>query len=474
MQSICWIYQNSQGTYHDNLSIIAQPGDTMRLVRIRRYPKNVLQLTILIIMLFFLMSQSSLTVQAATLLVTKIEDTNDNVCDQDCSLREAIKVAVNGDTIRFATDLLDKTIVLSGTELLVDKNLTIQGLGSSRLTISGNQQSRVFHIPANATVTMSGMRIVNGFVSVPLDNPGGGGILNQGTLVLSDVFITNNRVVDAGGGALGGGIHNEDGTLTVRNSTISTNIVEDTDLGGCFGGGISSSGDTNLYNVTVSNNQALDNGNWCFGAGIDHVEGDLNMAFVTVADNVGTANGGQVLGGGLSSAFGFIAVRNTIFARNQPQNCDIYVGPTSAGYNLDTGATCNLATDTDQQNLDIRLDTLKNNGGSLPTNALLENSPAIDRIPNGINDCEAGVTTDARSAVRAGGENRGGPGCDIGAYEYASNQQPTALTTNNMRVEQPAGLPVWVVVMILIVGVIFIITAFFWVQRVHSSADKRR
>ena len=38
--------------------------------------------------------------QAATsLAVTKTDDTDDGVCDADCSLREAIDVAVSGDVI---------------------------------------------------------------------------------------------------------------------------------------------------------------------------------------------------------------------------------------------------------------------------------------------------------------------------------------------------------------------------------------
>ena len=39
------------------------------------------------------------TAVGATLTVTKTEDTNDGVCDSDCSLREAIAAAVAGDTI---------------------------------------------------------------------------------------------------------------------------------------------------------------------------------------------------------------------------------------------------------------------------------------------------------------------------------------------------------------------------------------
>jgi CSLREA domain-containing protein len=384
--------------------------------------------------------------RAASWLVTKIADTNDGSCNDDCSLREAIDAAENGDTIRFSIDLVDQTILLGGQDLVIDKDLTIIGLGPTRLAVSGNQLSRVFTIRTGRTVTIQGLTIKDGRLTVALDASGGGGIFNQGDLTLDNVAVTNNRVTDGGGGALGGGIFNDDGNLDVSNSTISNNTVVDSGQGGCFGGGISSSGNTTLYNVTISGNEALDAGNYCFGAGIDHVDGDLEMSFVTIADNSAVANGGQALGGGLSSTFGFITVNNTLFADNTPENCDIYITPASTGYNLEDSDSCELNTSTDQQNInDPKLGPLQDNGGSLLTQALLEDSPAIDRIPNGTNGCQAGVTTDARLAVRAGGDDRGDTACDIGAYEYNSDQQPSAVSVTSVSITQNPDAPLWLV-----------------------------
>jgi CSLREA domain-containing protein len=382
--------------------------------------------------------------QAATWLVTKSADTNDTACDADCSLREAIKFAAEGDTIRFATNLIGATITLSGGELVIDKNLTIIGLGPTRLTISGNNQSRIFSITSGRIVSISGLLIRDGFVSVAPNGLGGGGVLSQGNLTLNNVQITNNRVVDDGGGALGGGLLNQNGITTISNSTINGNKVEDDNRGGCFGGGIASSGDLSLYNVTVSGNQAVENGNYCFGGGIDHTDGDLILEFVTIADNAAIENSpdGQVLGGGLSVAFGNLTSRNTIIARNTPENCDLYVNPLSGGHNFEDKDSCKLSTATDTQNTNPGLGQLANNGGSTPTIALQQGSPAIDHIPVGQNNCQAGITTDQRGAVRAGGENRGGSACDSGAYEYASNQQPTALTIGEASVTT-AGAPTW-------------------------------
>ncbi len=418
-------------------------------------PVFLLRLTILALVLLTLqIAIPPRPVRAATWLVTKTADTADDVCDNDCSLREAIKAAASGDTIRFAVNLLDQTITLSGQELVIDKNLTIDGLGASRLAISGNSVSRVFYIQAGRTVSISGVTIKDGRVLVPASGTGGGGIYNQGNLTLSKVWVTANVVIDDGGSGLGGGIMNEEGALlSITNSTISQNRVEDTGRGGCFGAGIASSGSINLFNVTISNNQAVERGDLCFGVGIDQTDAPLNMNFVTIANNTGTSTGSvsaQIQGGGLNMVAGELNVSNTIFAGNQPQNCELYVEINSGGYNFDynanQGGTCDLEEVNNSNDFvgdNPSLGPLQDNGGSVPTHALLQSSLAIDRVPNGVNGCVAGQTTDARGAVRAGGENRGGPGCDVGAFEYASLQQPAALTLVDVQVSSGLGLAPW-------------------------------
>ena len=61
---------------------------------------------------------------------------------------------------------------------------------------------------------------------------------------------------------------------------------------------------------------------------------------------------------------------------------------------------------------------LANNGGLTKTSALQSGSAAIDYIPDGVNGCVGGVTTDQRDGFRAGGTHHGGSACDIGAYEF--------------------------------------------------------
>lgn len=61
---------------------------------------------IVLILGAILFLSANISAQAATFTVTKTADTNDNVCDRDCSLREAITAANNSpanDTIIFAS-----------------------------------------------------------------------------------------------------------------------------------------------------------------------------------------------------------------------------------------------------------------------------------------------------------------------------------------------------------------------------------
>ncbi|EKQ67646.1 hypothetical protein OsccyDRAFT_3928 [Leptolyngbyaceae cyanobacterium JSC-12] len=64
------------------------------------------------------------------------------------SLRDAIARAQSGDTIQFSSTLANQTITLTSGESVIpnDKDLIIDGSNASGLTISGNQQSRIFNV----------------------------------------------------------------------------------------------------------------------------------------------------------------------------------------------------------------------------------------------------------------------------------------------------------------------------------------
>ena len=250
-------------------------------------------------------------VQAETFTVNKFTDTNDNVCNSDCSLREAIAEAnasATDDTIEFDPTVFtgQRTITLTSGELIVADSggaLTINGAGT--LTITSNNQSRILFINT-ATVTIRGITIQKGngtginsgagggiynsrgilsiFNSSVSYNTAtaGGGIYNGGILNLNDSAVWNNKTTDQTGGA-GGGIYN-DGTMHIANSTINYNSAS------TEGGGINNDNGTLSVNLTtISYNVAANNHD---GGGIYNKSGTLELTNVIINNNSANGSGG--------------------------------------------------------------------------------------------------------------------------------------------------------------------------------------
>src|SRR5208337_2980124 len=193
------------------------------------------------------------------------------------SLRAAIITAnTNGDptnTITFAPRLAGRTITLTSGELAITKSLDIEGPGADKLTISGNDASRVFEIGRRATVTLANLTIANGWTisnqvvskrgKVVSGELGGGGILNDAdaTLNLTSCAVVNNQAI-AGDklDVFGGGLLNL-GTATVTSSTFTGNKAmgggnSSTIFTGSQGGGIDNFGGATLkvdYSTFINN-----------------------------------------------------------------------------------------------------------------------------------------------------------------------------------------------------------------------------
>ena len=183
----------------------------------------------------------------STLTVTTPLDAVD-LNDGLFSLREAILAASSGDQITFDQSLSGSTINLDPArgQLLINKDLDILGLGANNLAVSGQNLSRVFEIAFGATDTISGLTIKNGKAAY------GGGILNDGTLTLSDSIVSGNFVT-----SIGGGIYNS-GTATISGTTLSGN--RSTGRFGTGGGAITNDGDLTLIGSVLSDNSAYDGG----------------------------------------------------------------------------------------------------------------------------------------------------------------------------------------------------------------------
>jgi uncharacterized protein (TIGR03118 family) len=125
---------------------------------------------------------------------------NDSGAD---SLRADIAAAHSGDTINFARSLAGQTIRLTSGELAISKSLDIEGPGADRLTISGNNASRVFDISGSATnVKIANLTVADGLATgTTIVGPKGpvtlgGGILNTGANVtLANVTLVGNQAL---------------------------------------------------------------------------------------------------------------------------------------------------------------------------------------------------------------------------------------------------------------------------------------
>jgi hypothetical protein len=210
---------------------------------------------------------------AAPLSVERLEDrtvpstfTVRNLADSGPgSLRQAVLDANDNpgaDLIRFAPAGREGTITLTGGELSITDDLILEGPGVNRLTISGNDASRVFSVSGSATdVLIRDLTIAHGRATgTTVEGPYGpvtlgGGLLNTGArVILSHVTMDNNQAV--GPIAQGGAIASFSGaTLVVTDSTFTENRAAGTSIS--RGGAISVDGSTLVLDrATFTGNQA--------------------------------------------------------------------------------------------------------------------------------------------------------------------------------------------------------------------------
>jgi len=340
--------------------------------------------------------------EAATRTVINLNDTGSG------TLREAIALAANGDTIAFATGLTG-TVSLASALSAITNDVSITAPSVESVTINGNLTNRIFNVASGKTVTISGLGIVQGadalqnFGSVTLTNCtigncAYGECINNGpgNLVLYGCRIAGNSVRMF-----------SSGQMALINTTVADNSV-------ATGGFMVNYGTLTLTNCTLSRNSSSGgDGGAIFSAFA------LTVSSCTICSN---SSGGH--GGGIFRSSGTVQIQNTIIAGNRASIAgrDVFGAITSLGYNL-IGAT-NDSTGwvvLDQAGTTITpinplLGPLQNNGGGRFTHALLPGSPAIDGGQS------SGLATDQRGVTRPydnpGIANAaGGDGSDIGAFE---------------------------------------------------------
>jgi len=296
------------------------------------------------------------------------------------SLRDIIANAPPGYVITIDPSASGQTIALTGGELVVDKELTIDATGlPGGLTISGADLSRVFSVMVGGDLALSGLTITGGNNSC---------LHNQGVLTVNGSTIT-----ECYGGF--GAVHNTaTGSLTVVNSTIAHNEAS------AFGGGIANAGGSaTVRHSTITANVALQTS----GGILSYGTGGLNLENSVVAGNIalGRDNGTEIV-----------------------YCADISPNPFSGSVELNGNFTgANLIGDNDcveavfpegplagtrANPLNPALNALGDYGGPTPTATPTAGSPAVDAaVPTGNTPL-----ADQRGVLRPQGA-----GNDLGAIE---------------------------------------------------------
>ena len=295
----------------------------------------------------------------ATFTVNTAADVVDGNYSQ-LSLREATAKANStavADTILFASRLEGTTLTLTGGELLLSRDVTIDGdrnNDGTEVTLSGGGASRILHVVDFSTdVSLRDLTLTGGRTTGDFD--GGGAIRadDSAELQLDRTTVTGNRTY--GAHAYGGGISGT--TVTLSNSTVTGNhtdgayahgggisgtrlsltssTVSGNGTGGddASGGGLFSDYVVTLSNSTVSGNNASGyradgggirsfrlslsystvSGNGQFGAygdGGGIFGGTVSLFNSTVADNTAYGDGGGILG------YGTVTISNSTLAGN--------------------------------------------------------------------------------------------------------------------------------------------------------------
>lgn len=370
---------------------------------------------------------ATISAQAATLTVTKTADTNDGVCDTDCSLREAVASAADGDAITFGQVFLTpQTIRLAfDQDILIAKDLTITGPGADRLIIDGGGSTRLFSID-NATVTISGMMLTGGNGLGSLGPGGGGGAIFavDSNVVLDALYITRN----SSRGGRGGAVMLYGGDYKILNSTLYRNLAME-----C--GGIYIHGTLLIANSTISTNRS---GWW--GGGL------CNQGALTIRNSTITKNLAPIASGVINFDNCTIDVGSSIIAANDGQEISNAGVVTSSGYNLigdspgDSGVTDLPVAYHPSDILDMPpwLSNLWYYGGPIPVHVLGRWSPAVDKGK------AFGSAADQRGMPRTyndpwAADSATGDGTDIGAVEQLVSDNAVAVAG---RVTTSDGRPI--------------------------------
>lgn len=383
-------------------------------------------------------------------VVSTLTDRNNSVAMAgDCSLREAITAATASGqpaVIVFA-DGLSGTLTLSASfgQLHLTTPVSLLGPGARRLTISGGGTSRVL-ATSGGPHSISGITFSGGRVTA--SNQGGGGIWNNGDLVIQDCAISGNEVQSPRFFASrGGGIFHAGGTLTMIRCAVSGNSVKGLSVSGndygdnAYGAGVHVAGGVFIAQSSTFHNNTAAGGSGTIrsgeASGAIHNSGTMILRNCTVAGNDAQATNAPGIGGifsigGSCTVFSSVVAANT--ASGYARHRDVRGSFVSEGYNF-IGAVNGFPEGTHEVRAFVaptdlignersprapQLGSFRDNGG--PTNTMMPEtgSPLVDQ-----GKTTSETLNDQRGRSRLVDDPDipdapGGDGADIGAVELTT------------------------------------------------------
>lgn len=224
------------------------------------------------------------------------------------SLRDVVAAAITGDTVDL-TSLTCSTITLTSGEIgtAVD-DLTIMGPGAGALTISGDNNGRIFGFSGYGTLVLQGLHLTQGYDTVGQ----GGAVAAYGSVVLRDTIISNSSTTydTASGGAIWAG-----DDVSLHNSSIVDTTARSTGYGS-GGGAIFAWGDVELDNSRITNAQVITHyGDFGAGGGAIFAFGGVTLSASTL-ENCRAEASDQATGGAVLNVFGPLVVNQSTVSGN--------------------------------------------------------------------------------------------------------------------------------------------------------------
>lgn len=266
------------------------------------------------------------------------------------TLQAAIDEAENNETVVLAKDVTEN-ININKSITLDLKGKTLTGLGNdSVVTITGAE--------TNVTITSSAEEKGKITGGNNLSN-GGGFSIQDATVNLHNLSITENKAIGDGGGYTGGGgIYTKDANLTLDNVHVYENTADLEEHEAADGGGILSIGGalTIKNNSVIENNTAIDD-----GGGICASNTLVNIEASVIQDNHSLYGGGLYVTGKNSCTI----TQNTRIQNNRAEYMTSKQKETEFMVPIGGGIYCGDGLDLTIQNSTVALNIGGDQGGGI-------------------------------------------------------------------------------------------------------------